>query len=398
MQTKWSEYLDAADEALASAGIAKDDVGVKMMLNRILGMEVGMQNKIFTHFTANLEHEVKMAKENHRYDEGVVDIRGQTVRVEQGFPQTLGKDAKAFIELKHYKLGVDRGIDFGMACKMLDEKKAQNGGALYPHEGFHRSSRAIIGREQEDVRGYAMLLQKPIPAYALNPVPIFKVYRPSTGLGANVVWADFGGNGRFKDVSGDDAIKGWGRLYKDALTVCSHGPRCKHGSLCQVGRRVESKHILTGSVLPYWASIQQVVGFDWAGADGSKRVSRMKIVRVRITDENGVEQRLVGVEIAENKVNVLKNLLSGAAAGAGSSSADVKPDVKPGKGGKGKAPKRFQLGARVLVHGLQSDAARQYNNQVGKIIGWEPSNQRWNVMLSSAGNILCAREANLLMT
>ena len=185
------------------------------------------------------------------------------------------------------------------------------------------------------------------------------------------------------------AIKGWGRLYKDALTVCSHGPRCKHGSLCQVGRRVESKHILTGSVLPYWASIQQVVGFDWAGADGSKRVrrvavcltlhrithhptyytsaqraarsaqravpttqrttparsaqraarsaphppharprasllphphstltppslhthsipplqvSRMKIVRVRITDENGVEQRLVGVEIAENKV------------------------------------------------------------------------------------------------
>lgn len=97
-------------------------------------------------------------------------------------------------------------------------------------------------------------------------------------------------------------------------------------------------------------------------------------------------------------MNVLKNLLSGAAAGAGSSSADVKPDVKPGKGGKGKAPKRFQLGARVLVHGLQSDAARQYNNQVGKIIGWEPSNQRWNVMLSSAGNILCAREANLLMT
>ena len=179
MQTKWSEYLDAADEALASAGIAKDDVGVKMMLNRILGMEVGMQNKIFTHFTANLEHEVKMAKENHRYDEGVVDIRGQTVRVEQGFPQTLGKDAKAFIELKHYKLGVDRGIDFGMACKMLDEKKAQNGGALYPHEGFHRSSRAIIGREQEDVRGYAMLLQKPIPAYALNPVPIFKVRRPT---------------------------------------------------------------------------------------------------------------------------------------------------------------------------------------------------------------------------
>ena len=55
---------------------------------------------------------------------------------------------------------------------MLDEKTAANpNGAAYQHEGFFKSSRALIGREKEDMKAYALLLQKPIPAYALNPIP-----------------------------------------------------------------------------------------------------------------------------------------------------------------------------------------------------------------------------------
>ena len=131
------------------------------------------------------------------------------------------------------------------ACKRLDEKAAQNeNGKLYKHEGIYVSNRPVIGREKEGVKAYAMLVQKPIPTFAINPVPIFKVYRPATGLGQAVSYREFIGDGatpRFKPVDADDATKGWMRLFNDSLTICSHGPNCKHGSLCTVGRRVEYK-------------------------------------------------------------------------------------------------------------------------------------------------------------
>ena len=34
-----------------------------------------MQNLIFSHFTSQLDEEIRIAKENDKYDEGVVDIR-----------------------------------------------------------------------------------------------------------------------------------------------------------------------------------------------------------------------------------------------------------------------------------------------------------------------------------
>lgn len=57
-QEKWSSYLDEAEEAMAGAGIDKNCPGVKKFLNRLLGMPVQMQNKIFTHFMAMLEEKV----------------------------------------------------------------------------------------------------------------------------------------------------------------------------------------------------------------------------------------------------------------------------------------------------------------------------------------------------
>ena len=56
--------------------------------------------------------------QNHKYDEGVVDIRGATggaVTISGGFPHVIGSDLVNNIELVHFKLGVDRGIEFSQA-------------------------------------------------------------------------------------------------------------------------------------------------------------------------------------------------------------------------------------------------------------------------------------------
>ena len=51
-------YLEEAEDALAGAGVTTDCPSVKHFLNRLLGMPVTMQNKVFTHFMALLEEKV----------------------------------------------------------------------------------------------------------------------------------------------------------------------------------------------------------------------------------------------------------------------------------------------------------------------------------------------------
>lgn len=61
LQGKWAEYLDAAEDALANAGI-DDEASTTRFLNRILGMPVKLQNMIFSHFSAELDEQIKIAK------------------------------------------------------------------------------------------------------------------------------------------------------------------------------------------------------------------------------------------------------------------------------------------------------------------------------------------------
>ena len=167
-------------------------------------------------------------------------------------------------------------------------------------EGFYRSKRPITGFEQQDRRAFTILVQKPISSFALNATPVYKVYRPGTGLGATTALRDFVMGGRFESVDAELAQKGWRLIYDDAVKHCSHGPNCKNKQFCVVGKRVEARHVVTGAVLPYWTYLQQVVGHTTTQASDraiAKVKSRMSIVRVRFVGADNKEQRLVGIEV-----------------------------------------------------------------------------------------------------
>ena len=100
LQEKWQEYLEEAEDAIAGAGIDDKTPNVKKFLNRLLGMPVEMQNRVFAHFSANFEFEVKKAKEEHKFDEGVVDIRGD-VHIQPGYPVVLETDQTSGVALQH---------------------------------------------------------------------------------------------------------------------------------------------------------------------------------------------------------------------------------------------------------------------------------------------------------
>ena len=467
LQEKWTAYLEEADDALAATGITVDKLTVKHFLNRMLGMKVATQNRLFGHFTAVLDHTIKKAKEDHKFDDGVVDIRGNNVKLEPGYPKKLGVDALSGVELRVVKVGVDRGTTFAMAQNLLRDKAAANAdGKPLRGEGFYRSSRALIGREREDVRAYALLIQKPIPAFALNARPLFKCFRPGTGLGAVVSLDEFTDGGRFRRVQPDEADKGWTKIFDDAAKYCSHGPNCKHGAACTVGRRVEMKYVLTGSVLPFWTEIQRSVGYrDVArGGGGYTTKSNMRIVRLRIdATRTAAEERLVGVLIDESQLKALRRSIDGTgdddssdgggggAAGGGGGikhlgggGGNGKPNIgyrgagiKPfgGGGGGGGASSSSSAGAGpsgvssssssssstrgppgglndvngkplapgkiVMVKGLQSAVALQYNHATARVSKYAGGDdKRWDVLIATGkhtGTKLSAKGANLVI-
>ena len=49
-----------------------DYANISKFLNRLLGLEVSLQNALFQYFTNTLEAVIQQAKRNGRYDEGIL--------------------------------------------------------------------------------------------------------------------------------------------------------------------------------------------------------------------------------------------------------------------------------------------------------------------------------------
>jgi len=362
---------------------------------------------------------VKKARHDDKYDEGVVDIRGESVSIADGYPVTLATTVG--VGLVHFRINVDRGISFDRAVEMLQAKAARNtGGQPLQAEGFYRSGRPLIGREKEGLHGHLLLIQKPTPSFALNHVPVYKVYRPPTGLGSRMVLRDLAG---YRKVDDALARKSWVRHYDDALRYCSHGPNCKNRQFCRAGMRVEPRNIITGAVLPYWSYLQQTVGNSYEQRSDRSRVivkSKMSIVRVRVNDQNGKECRLVGIEIkTDSEMKKLRELVGANPSrddhGAGSSTdskPNVKPDLKPtpqamasssGFGGANSSANMignpFPVFAKVIIHGLQSEKAMQFNFASASVTELPNAEGRYLVTIKDGmfkGTQLRVRHCNLM--
>ena len=61
---------------------------------------------------------------------------------------------------------------------------------------------------------------------------------------------------RYTYVSPEAAKPIWDALYKSSGETCMHGPGCKLGPDCTVGRRRTRTTLLTGSVVPCWGALE----------------------------------------------------------------------------------------------------------------------------------------------
>ncbi|KAK1280548.1 hypothetical protein QJS04_geneDACA014302 [Acorus gramineus] len=301
------DFILKAKAALVSVGIIRDSVlangkeggkitgrivdsdmhDVGRFLNRLLGLPPDIQNRLFEFFISILDLLVYNARNEGHFDSGIVDIKANLVEL-QGPPKTVHVDNTSGASTVLFTFTVDRGITWEYARSLLEEK--QKDGNASNSDGFYESRREWLGRRH-------FLL-----AFEGSASGIFKLYRPAVGESLREMPLTELKNKYRKVSSIDKACKGWQDEYEVSSKQCMHGPKCKVGSYCTVGRRVQEVNVLGGLILPVWGAIEKALS-----KQARQSHKRLRVVRVETTADN---RRIVGLLVPNAAVELVLQDLS----------------------------------------------------------------------------------------
>ncbi|KAF3772056.1 strawberry notch protein [Nymphaea thermarum] len=311
------EYLMKAKAALVSVGIIRDsalgsgkdsgkitgrivesdmnDVG--RFLNRLLGLPPDIQNRLFEFFVSILDILVHDARKEGQFDSGIVDIKGNHIELKEP-PKTVYMDPTSGASTVLFTFTIDRGITWEGANKLLDQN--QESGLPCSSGGFYESRREWMGK-----RHFLLAFECSSAGSGM-----LKVFRPAVGEALREMPLEELQSKYRKVSSLEKAQKGWQEEYEISSKQCSayyfasqcmHGPKCKHGRFCTVGRRLQEVSVLGGLILPVWGTIEKALT-----KQVHQRHTRLRVVRVETTEER---QRVVGLLIPNAAVtSVLQGL------------------------------------------------------------------------------------------
>ncbi|XP_010670017.2 protein FORGETTER 1 [Beta vulgaris subsp. vulgaris] len=294
------DFISKAKAALVSVGIVRDSGSAKesgkvsariidsdmndvgRFLNRLLGLPPEIQNRLFELFINILDVIIQNARTEGNLDSGIVDIKANIIEL-QGKPKTVHVDQMSGAPTVLFTFTLDRGVTWEFASSLLNEK--QKGSLGSAHDGFYESKREWLGRRH-------FLL-----AFEGSTSGFFKIVRPAVGEAIREMPLSELRNKYRKISSLDKARSGWEDEYEVSSRQCMHGPNCKVGSYCTVGRRLQEVNVLGGLVLPIWNAIEKALSKQ---ARQSHR--RIRVVRIETTTDS---QRIVGLLIPNAAVEVV---------------------------------------------------------------------------------------------
>ncbi|XP_026313578.1 protein strawberry notch [Hyposmocoma kahamanoa] len=271
----------------------KDYNNMSKFLNRILGMPVELQNRLFKYFTDTLAAVMEQAKRSGRFDLGILDLgsAGELVRRVRCL-RFLRRHATGRAPVELHTVHSERGMDWTEALEKWSELTG-------PKEGFYLSQQARNNK-------YTAVL-----CVAVRPTgkkekltkkeQMFQLYRPNTGSQLrHESLAEV--EKKYKKASSEEAELSWRAQYDASLRVCSHAywkSSCRNAADCEVGLRRRTYHVLAGSVLAVWARVEAVLA-------ARSQLNKMQVVRIKTDD--GL--KIVGTLIPKNCVEPLKEALS----------------------------------------------------------------------------------------
>ncbi|KAJ0098751.1 hypothetical protein Patl1_19774 [Pistacia atlantica] len=297
------EFLTKAKAALVAVGIVRDTVlgngkisgrivdsdmhDVGRFLNRLLGLPPEIQNRLFELFIGILDLLVQNARIEGNLDSGIVDMKANIVEL-QGTPKTVHVDNMSGASTMLFTFTLDRGITWESASAMLEEK--QKDGLGSPNDGFYESKREWLGR-----RHFILAFE------SASASGMFKIVRPAVGESVREMTLSELKNKYRKMTSLEKACSGWEDEYEVSSKQCMHGPNCKLGNFCTVGRRIQEVNVLGGLILPVWGTIEKALS-----KQARQSHKRLRVVRVETTTDS---KRIVGLFVPNAAVGtVLQDL------------------------------------------------------------------------------------------
>ncbi|CAI9087968.1 OLC1v1022187C2 [Oldenlandia corymbosa var. corymbosa] len=300
------DFVLQGKAALVSVGIIRDSVigngkdngkitgrivdsdmhDVGRFLNRLLGLPPEIQNRLFELFVSILDLLVQNARTEGHLDSGIIDMKASSVELRET-PKTVHVDSTSGASTILFTFTLDRGITWESASALMDER--QGDGSASSSNGFYESKREWLGR-----RHFLLALEG-------SSSNFYKIFRPAVGEALREMpLAEL--KDKYRKVSSlEKARTCWEDEYDVSSKQCMHGPKCKLGSYCTVGRRLQEVNVLGGLILPIWGTIEKALS-----KQARQIHKRIRVVRVETTSDN---KRIVGLLIPNAAVeSVLQDL------------------------------------------------------------------------------------------
>jgi tRNA G10 N-methylase Trm11 len=116
--SKWNEIVEREND-------------VPHFLNRLLGLNIDLQNAMFDHFTSTFNRAVSAAKATGTFDDGLTDIHASAIRFACQ-PRVVATDTITGAETKHYVLDVDQTAPT-LRFDEADRERQEKGGVFLRH-------------------------------------------------------------------------------------------------------------------------------------------------------------------------------------------------------------------------------------------------------------------------
>lgn len=288
------DFIVKGKAALVSVGIVRDSVldngkdsskfygrivdsdmhDVGRFLNRLLGLPPDIQNRLFELFISILELLIDNARREGNFDSGIVDMKANIIELRET-PKTVYVDQLSGASTVLFTFTLDRGMTWQSASALLNEK--QKDGLGSPNDGFYESRREWLGR-----RHFCLAFQG-------SASGLYKIIRPTVGESVREMpLSEL--KSKYRKISTlEKARAGWEDEYEVSSKQCMHGPKCKLGDYCTVGKRLQEVNVLGGLILPVWGTIEKALS-----KQGRQSHKRIRVVRIETTTDS---QRIVGLLI-----------------------------------------------------------------------------------------------------
>lgn len=226
----------------------KDYNSISKFLNRILGMPVELQNRLFKYFTDTLAAIIAKEKRMGRFDLGILDLGAGGDNVKRiRLIRFLRKHSTGIAPIELQTVHVERGMIWQEAMDKWADLEDEKEGFYLSHQVRNGNNTAILAVAVES-RQSSVLLGTATKKAKLDKKKeqMFQIYRPNTGLQVRLEsLADL--EKKYKKVDSSEADKHWIKQYDASVNTCSHAfwsGSCRqvtNGYECEVRQILVSK-------------------------------------------------------------------------------------------------------------------------------------------------------------